>query len=121
MFLCVKQVAVEVVPLQLEIEGNLDHDFLCVGGCVITLASHMHRKMAACVRSEFGFPVQPNQENNGHHGHYENNKKQELQGLHVDRKGFTRISSRLNWTRASYGHANDASLIRSDRIGEDSK
>ena len=120
MFLCVKQVAAEKVPLHLETEENLDIDFLCVGVCVHH-SNHMHRKMAACVRSEFGFPVQPNQENNGHGGHYQNNKKQELQGLHVDRKGLTRGSSRLNWTRASHGHANDASLIRSDRIGEGSK
>jgi hypothetical protein len=56
--------------------------------------------MAAVVHSELGFPVQPNQENKGHHGHYQNNNEQDLQHLHIERKGFARGSTRLNWRLA---------------------
>jgi hypothetical protein len=57
--------------------------------------------MATGVHSELGFPVQPNQQNKGHHGHDQNKNEQDLQHLHIERKGLARGSIRLNW-RVSY-------------------
>jgi hypothetical protein len=58
-FLCAKQTAGEVLPILLERGAGLRVD----GG----------RRP-----SELGFPVQPNQENKGHNGHYQNKNEQDL-------------------------------------------